>query len=399
MREGASVPGGEGAGSVPALECRDVTLSYGPVPVVHDLTLAVAAGETVALLGPSGSGKSSLLYAIAGFLRPLSGSITIAGRVVSSQRDWLPPEHRSIGMVFQNYALWPHMTAVETVAYPLRRAGMPRTEARRRAQDLLESLGIGRLAERRPAELSGGEQQRVGLCRALARDPELYLFDEPTAHLDSALRADLQEHLSGRRQGSRAAALYATHDVAEALAVADRVALLRDGRIVQIGPPVEIYERPIDLWAARLTGAASLLSVTVERRQGSRSTVAVAGVSLDVAVDAPGDVIGPGTSHGDGRRSSSQDGHGGALSAGRTALVRPGWLRFGGPLTGTVLGAWYRGPHTDYRLDTATGEVALAEAGPPRFAAGEEICWSLDRLWFLPEVASEASAASDSDAP
>ncbi len=379
MREGASVPGGEGAGSVPALECRDVTLSYGPVPVVHDLTLAVAAGETVALLGPSGSGKSSLLYAIAGFLRPRSGSITIAGRFVSSQRDWLPPEHRSIGMVFQNYALWPHMTAVETVAYPLRRAGMPRTEARRRAQDLLESLGIGRLAERRPAELSGGEQQRVGLCRALARDPELYLFDEPTAHLDSALRADLQEHLSGRRQGSRAAALYATHDVAEALAVADRVALLRDGRIVQVGTPLEIYERPADLWAARLTGAASLLAVVVERRAGSGATIQVGGTSLEVGVADP-----EGGGPADGRRR---------------ALARPGWLHFGGPLPGTVRGAWYRGPHTDYRLDTPAGEVALAEAGPPRFAAGAETSWSLDRIWFLPEADSAAGAPADSKEP
>jgi ABC-type Fe3+/spermidine/putrescine transport system ATPase subunit len=191
-------------------------------------------------------------------------------------------------MVFQGYALWPHMTALETVAYPLRRRGVSASEARRRAQELLEGVGIGRLAGRRPAELSGGEQQRVGLCRALARDPDLYLFDEPTAHLDSALRADLQGQLTGQRQGSKAAALYATHDVSEALAVADRVALLRDGGLVQVGTPVDIYERPVDLWAAQLTGAASLLSVTVERVDGGALTLSVGGQSVVVQSSGPG---------------------------------------------------------------------------------------------------------------
>jgi ABC-type Fe3+/spermidine/putrescine transport system ATPase subunit len=355
------MPSTEGAPA--ALECRAVTLAYGGVPVVRQLTLAVESGETVALLGPSGSGKSSLLYAIAGFLRPRSGAISIGGRVVSSEREWLAPERRSIGMVFQSYALWPHMTALETVAYPLRRRGVSGSEASRRAQTLLEGVGIGRLAGRRPAELSGGEQQRVGLCRAMARDPDLYLFDEPTAHLDSALRADLQEQLAGQRHESRAAALYATHDVAEALAVAGRVALLRDGRIVQIGTPVEIYECPVDLWAAQLTGAASLLSVTVEGISQFAADLSVAGKSVAVQL------------------SGAMASH---LAVGpRVAIVRPGWLRFGGPLPGRVRQTWYRGPHTDYRLETPAGAVSLAEAGPPRFAAGSEITWSVERVWLL----------------
>ncbi len=360
-------PGGGGAA---ALECRDVTIAYGSVPVVQDLTLTLVAAETVALLGPSGSGKSTLLYAIAGFLRPRSGSISIAGRVVSSERESLAPERRSIGMVFQSYALWPHMTALETVAYPLRRSGVAAGEARRRAHGLLEAAGIGRLAGRRPAELSGGEQQRVGLCRALARDPDLFLFDEPTAHLDSALRANLQEQLAGQRQGSRAAALYATHDVAEALAVADRVALLRGGQIVQVGPPAAIYERPVDLWAARLTGDASIVGVVVQRFDGAAATVSVAGQSLEVQVG------------GDGDRPMIDAGAGAGALGERRAIVRPGWLRFGGPLSGRVQQTWYRGPHTEYRLDTPAGDVSLAEVGPPRYAAGDEVSWSLDRVWI-----------------
>ncbi|MDQ3407697.1 MAG: ABC transporter ATP-binding protein [Chloroflexota bacterium] len=350
-----------------ALECRGVTLAYGQLTVVHDLTLAVAPGETVALLGPSGSGKSSLLYAVAGFLRPFAGEIAIAGRVVSSRREWVPPERRSIGMVFQGYALWPHMTALETVVYPLRRSGVPAPEARRRAQDLLEAVGIGRLAGRRPAELSGGEQQRVGLCRALARDPELYLFDEPTAHLDSALRADLQKQLTGQREGSRAAALYATHDVAEALAVADRVALLRDGRIVQMGRPKEIYERPVDLWAARMTGPASTLDVFVVGMGDGRATVRLGDVSMEVAIDGPARGDGPGSLLASGRRS---------------VLVRPGWARIGGLLWGVVKEVWYRGEHTDYRLRTAAGDLTARQDGAPIHRPGDQVGWSLERVWL-----------------
>ncbi|MDQ3553980.1 MAG: ABC transporter ATP-binding protein [Chloroflexota bacterium] len=369
-----------------ALDCREVALAYGEVPVVRDLTLAVAPGETVALLGPSGSGKSSLLYAVAGFLRPRSGSISMAGRVVSSSKEWLAPERRSIGMVFQSYALWPHMTALETVAYPLRQRGVSAREARRRAQDLLEGVGIGRLAGRRPAELSGGEQQRVGLCRALARDPGLYLFDEPTAHLDSALRAGLQEQLAGQRHGSKTAALYATHDVAEALAVADRVALLRDGRLVQVGSPVDIYERPVDLWAAQLTGAASLVQVVVERIDGVAATLSVDGKSVVVQT---GRTV-PAAPTEDSGSMAPEAGIG---SSG--AIVRPGWLHFGGPLPGRVRQTWYRGPHTDYRLDTPAGEVSLSEMGPPRFAPGTEISWSLDRVWFLTEAGTDVVSQAE----
>ncbi|MBA2700800.1 MAG: ABC transporter ATP-binding protein, partial [Chloroflexi bacterium] len=280
MHESLELPAGP-AQREPArasLSCSRLCLGYGSTPVVSDLDLSVDPGQVVALLGQSGSGKSTILSGIAGFLRVASGEIRIDDRLVSGPGCHLPPERRGIGVVFQSYALWPHLSALENVAYPLRRRGIGAVEARRAAGDLLERLGIGALAGRRPAELSGGEQQRVGLGRALARDARLYLFDEPTAHLDADLRARLQEEIALHRRRSGAAALWATHDTAEALAIADRVALLRDGRLVQFGAPTAVYERPVDIWAARLTGPASVLAVEVIDRRDGRARLRLGSV-------------------------------------------------------------------------------------------------------------------------
>jgi ABC-type Fe3+/spermidine/putrescine transport system ATPase subunit len=341
-----------------ALVCRDLRVGYGSTQVVSDLHLTVAEGEVVALLGPSGSGKTTLLSAVAGFLHVAAGEIRIEGDLVAdAERRHVPPEHRSVGVVFQNYALWPHMTALETVAYPYRRRGIAADEARRRAAELLERLGIGGLAGRRPAELSGGEQQRVGLGRALARDARLYLFDEPTAHLDATLRTQLQEEIAMQRRATGSAALYATHDTAEALAVADRVALLRAGRLVQVGPPAEVYEQPIDVWAARLTGPASLLSVTVRERRDGRARLELDGVTADVAVDG--------------------------LDGAGLAVVRPEWARLGGDLPGRIATVAYRGVHTEYGLTTPAGTIGLFEPGPPRAAPGDACTWRLERAWLV----------------
>ncbi len=336
-----------------------MVVSYGDTPVVDELDITVGRGEAIALLGPSGSGKTTLLYAVAGFITPTAGSVRIAGEEVAGPGRHRPPERRRVGVVFQHYALWPHMTAAETVAYPLRRRGVAPADAERQARALLERLAIAALADRHPAELSGGQQQRVGLARALACDAGLYLFDEPTAHLDTPLRAALQEEMAERRQEAEAAALYATHDAAEALAVADRVALLRDGRLVQIGTPQQVYEQPVDLWAAELTGPAAVLQVDrVHRDDGAR--VRLGDVEVDVATDGA-----PAT--------------GGALRA----LVRPEWTALGGPLPGVVRRAWYRGPYTDYRVGTTVGEVTVRLPGPPLAHAGERVGWSLHRVWVL----------------
>lgn len=354
-----------------ALECDSLTVAYGHEPVLANLDLTVRGGEVLALLGPSGSGKSTVLHAVAGFLTLAEGRIRIAGEEVASPRRSVPSERRDVAMVFQHYALWPHLSVREIVAYPLRRARVGRASARSQAQELLARMEIADLADRRPAELSGGQQQRVGLARALARHAGLYLFDEPTAHLDTHLRSVFQEELAERVGAVRAAAIYATHDAGEALALADRVALLRDGAVVQTGTPRRVYERPADLWAARLTGPAHLLACPRLQVRSERVRATVAGVDVDV----PG---GAATERADGRAAPEP------AQTAATMLVRPDWAVLDGPLPATVARATYRGPHTDYLLDTPAGRLAVREIGPPRLHAGQPTGWALRRAWVLP---------------
>jgi ABC-type Fe3+/spermidine/putrescine transport system ATPase subunit len=317
-----------------AVEVTDLEVAYGATVALRGISLTVCPGEVLALLGPSGSGKSTLLHALAGFLEPSAGTVTLGGTEVAGRGRPVPPERRDVAVVFQNYALWPHLSAVDTVAYPARRRGAGRAQARAEALEILDRLHIAHLASRKPAELSGGEQQRVGLARALARRPSVYLFDEPTAHLDTHVRSVFLEELVARQHDSGAAAVYATHDAEEALGLADRVALLREGRVLQIGTPQQVYGEPVDLFAARLTGPASL-------------------------IDAPG--------------------------GGRRVLVRPGWARLDGPLEAELRAVWFRGPHTDYLLDGPLGQLLVRESGPPRHPAGGRVGWTLERSWPLSE--------------
>jgi ABC-type Fe3+/spermidine/putrescine transport system ATPase subunit len=347
------------------LDCRKLSVSYGGVLALQDVDLTVQQGEIVALLGPSGSGKSTLLHAIAGFLPPAAGEVWLTGSCVASLDSVAPPERRDVGVVFQSYALWPHLSVRNTVAYPLRRRGTSRREARAQSQALLARLHIDHLADRLPAQLSGGEQQRVGLARALARDAALYLLDEPTAHLDTHLRAAFQEEMLIRQRVSGAAAVYATHDAAEALSVADRVVLLDGGRIVQIGTPTQVYAEPVSLWAARLTGPASLLEATVAAASEGTVNVDVGNTSVTVA--------------GGGVPPTEPD-----L---RPLLLRPDWTHIGGGLTGRVAAALFRGPHTDYLLDAPGGQVLVRSAGPPRHCVGDELRWGISRAWVLPSGA------------
>lgn len=344
-----------------ALEVRGLTVRYGEVEAIHRFDLTVSLGETVALLGPSGSGKTTFLYAVAGFIEVDEGEISIGGRQAQYRGRRLPPEDRDVGFVFQNYALWPHLNAQDTVAFPMRRRGLSAREARQEARALLDSMGIASLAQRRPAELSGGEQQRVGLARALARRASLYLFDEPTAHLDASLRTVIQNEITERRRETGAAAVYATHDAAEALAGADRLVLLRDGRPVQVGQPDRVYEKPVDVWAARLTGPASIITLDVIEK-GDRVLGAIAGSSVRLELDSSRPVTGKSA----------------------RVLVRPGWARLGGDLSGVIRRLWYRGAHTDYELETPAGEVEVRMPGSPRAGPGQASGWSLDRGWVLP---------------
>ncbi|MDQ2846028.1 MAG: ABC transporter ATP-binding protein [Actinomycetota bacterium] len=359
-----------GSATAVALSCRGVRISYDGTAVVDGADLTVAGGSVLALLGPSGSGKSTLLHAVAGLVTPSAGEIWIDGRQVTGAGRDVPPEDRSVGMVFQNFALWPHLSALDIVAYPLRRVHKSRSLARRSALELLAQLNIAELADRRPAALSGGEQQRVGLARALARDASLYLLDEPTAHLDTHLRAAFTDLALARRADSGAALVYATHDAAEALSTADRIALIIDGAIVQDGAPSAVYEQPVDLVAARLTGPCSTVRATV-----------IAG----------GD--GPMLNLGDGAAAVAASEIRGLptdLSPGRqlTLLVRPDWVTPGGVLRGVVAAVGFRGPYTDYRLRSATGTVLLQLPGAPRHAVGDMLPWTLRRGWILDEQAA-----------
>jgi ABC-type Fe3+/spermidine/putrescine transport system ATPase subunit len=345
----------------PAVEARDVSIGYDGRLVVDHLDLAVAPGEMVALLGPSGSGKTTILSALAGFIPIRSGEIALGGRLVAGSGRHEPPERRDVAFVFQGYALWPHLSAIETVAYPIRRRGLGSGEARRQAGDILERLGIARLADRRPAELSGGEQQRVGLGRALAREAPLYLFDEPTAHVDADLRDRLQAEIADHRRRSGAAAIYATHDTAEALALADRVILVRAGRIVQAGSPASVYERPVDMWAARLTGPAWAIRVHVVDARDGHATIDLAGSSQRVELAGP------------------EPASGGEAEA----IVRPDWVRFGGDLQVRVDEVAFRGTHSDYRVSSPVGSFGLRVMGLPTVRRGATVGCTVDRLWLL----------------
>ena len=243
-----------------ALRCAGVVKRFGAVTAVDGLDLAVPPGTILALLGPSGCGKTTALRLIAGFERPDAGEIIVGGRVVSSAAGWLPPEKRRIGMVFQEGALFPHLTVEQNVGYGLRKdAGRAN-----RIAEALELVGLSAMRRRLPHELSGGQQQRVALGRALAPRPDILLLDEPFSNLDAALREQLKDDVAEILRASGATAVFVTHDQAAALSVGDEVAVMRDGRLEQTGPPAAIFHAPQSGFVAKFTGAADFLPVRQE---------------------------------------------------------------------------------------------------------------------------------------
>ena len=236
-----------------SVELAGVTRSFGLTRAVDDVSLEVSGGEIFGVLGPSGSGKTTLLRLIAGFERPDSGTVTVGGRTVAGDGGWTPPERRRIGMVFQDYALFPHLTVEGNVAFGLARG---RQEEARRA---LELVGLQHKAGRHPHELSGGERQRVALARALAPGPDVVLLDEPFSSLDATLRAGLRREVELILREAGATAILVTHDQEEALSLVDRLALMRDGRVVQVGTPEDVYAQPAERWAAQFVGEVNVL--------------------------------------------------------------------------------------------------------------------------------------------
>jgi iron(III) transport system ATP-binding protein len=226
---------------------------------LDQVDLTVTAGEFMVLLGPSGSGKSTLLRLVAGIDRATAGSIAIGGRVVADRHRHLAPERRGLAMVFQDYALWPQVSVLANVVYALERLHLPREETRRRALAMLDRVGLAGLANRRPPELSGGEQQRVALARALAARPAVLLCDEPLSHLDADLRERLRAEIAALTRENGTTVLYITHDQAEAFALAGRIGVLQAGRLVQCDVPETIYRAPATPFVARFTGVAGEL--------------------------------------------------------------------------------------------------------------------------------------------
>jgi iron(III) transport system ATP-binding protein len=239
-------------------------------PAIDGISFAVPAGEIVVLLGPSGCGKTTTLRCVAGLEHPTSGEISIAGRLVSSPADGVlvPPRLRDIGMVFQSYAVWPHMTVRQNVIYPLKPRRVTRADAGRKVDEVLELVGLSEFADRPVVALSGGQMQRVALARSIIYRPKLLLLDEPLSNLDAKLRLRLRDDLRAILKQTGMTALYVTHDQAEAVVLGDRIGVMRDGKLLQMGTPDQIYNRPADLFVANFTGATNELAGTLVGRNG-----------------------------------------------------------------------------------------------------------------------------------
>src|SRR5229473_1192128 len=251
-------------------------------PAIDGVSFAVPAGEIVVLLGPSGCGKTTTLRCVAGLEHPTDGSISIAGRVVSAPARGIlvPPRSRDLGMVFQSYAVWPHMTVRQNVVYPLKHRKISRTEADRKVAEVLELVGLSEYADRPVVALSGGQMQRVALARSIVYRPQLLLLDEPLSNLDAKLRLRLRDDLRVILKQTGMTALYVTHDQAEAVVLGDRIGVMRDGKLLQMGTPDQIYNRPADLFVAHFTGASNMLAGRVVAREGELGSVEAGGQRL-----------------------------------------------------------------------------------------------------------------------
>lgn len=331
-----------------SLSIQHVSKSFGDTPVLRDVSIEIEPGEFFSLLGPSGCGKSTLLRIIAGLEVADSGSVRKDGSVVDS----VPPQKRGIGMVFQQYALWPHMTIGQNVRFGLESLALTQAQREERLNEALDRVQMQQYRERYPHEISGGQQQRVALARALAMQPSIILLDEPLSNLDARLRAEIRYELSTLHRTLGTTMVYVTHDQEDALALSSRIAVMRDGVIEQVGSPREIYERPVSPFVAKFIGDANLLPCrVVDSSRSGFVTLQLTAASTELQGSAGQFVV--------DRASNSdvRDGESGYL------CVRPSNMQIL-PLTGAAEGAGAQGMvrHVTYRGSDYDVEVELADA-------------------------------------
>jgi multiple sugar transport system ATP-binding protein len=270
---------------------RDVQKSYGSVAAVRGVSLDIDDGQFVVLVGPSGCGKSTLLRMVAGLEEVTGGAIEIGGTDVTR----LAPRDRDIAMVFQSYALYPHMTVEANMGFSLKMKGVPAAEIRQRVEAAARILDLGHLLQRQPRQLSGGQRQRVAMGRAIVRDPQVFLFDEPLSNLDAKLRVDMRTEIKALHQRLRTTSIYVTHDQVEAMTRADRIVVMRDGRVEQAGAPLELYDRPANVFVAAFIGspAMNLLDGHLQHAQGTSRALLAGGVVLDLGGAVQADAARP----------------------------------------------------------------------------------------------------------
>jgi iron(III) transport system ATP-binding protein len=348
-----------------SVQCRNIRLSYGDTEVLKDVSLDIQPGEFFALLGPSGSGKSTLLRLIAGFNRASSGQLLVDGVDISRQ----PPWQRNIGMVFQSYALWPHLSVWDNVAFGLVERRVPRATLKAKVTAALELVGLQDYGARRPNQLSGGQQQRVALARTIVIEPQVLLLDEPLSNLDKTLRVQMRQELLALQRRLGITTLFVTHDQEEAMTTADRMAVLDQGVVQQVGAPAELYDDPVNTFVANFVGTMNLLPGRVYERGGDTVTLDIEGV---------GRLVVP-------LRAATPQAESLVLSfrPHTLRLDRPG-AASGAPgitLAGTVQASEFLGEVTRYRVRVGAHSLAVDEqhrAGGAAFAVGAAVSLVLE---------------------